>query len=361
MKKNQLRHFFCFLFILALLVTGMIVNQNEYMAFPNINLEFDPSDQSVIVSGVPSTDANGAIYELRGYMYYEDERIGTFCYAPTAYPYHIAGQQAYVFNWADDEFLLPCSGDYEFTAYLVKVSGGVAQEGPKTTITIHLTKKDESTNWGPGLPNTTVEAYDLNEMKGKDKNIVIEEEGYTWTINGQDIETVPEENLSLAITQNADDFPIDGVDAFFGETLAHKFSIEYDGEFGFKATLDYLVGTEYIGKYANLFYVAGDGTFTFVEGGIVDENGRISYTFTHASDYIIAITDVEYTGQELNPKAEEHVVDTETQEPETETDAPTEPGNPTPDNTSIFPFVLIGVLGILIIIAITIFVKQKKK
>lgn len=121
-------------------------------------------------------------------------------------------------------------------------------------------------------------------MKGKDKNIVIEEEGYTWTINGQDIETVPEENLSLAIIQNADDFPIDGVDAFFGETLAHKFSIEYDGEFGFKATLDYLVGTEYIGKYANLFYVAGDGTF-----------------------------------------------------------------------------ILIGVLGILIIIAITIFVKQKKK
>lgn len=133
----------------------------------------------------------------------------------------------------------------------------VEENGPKQTITITLTKKDESTNWGPGLPNTTVETYDLGQIQGKDKIILIEENGYTWTIHGTDIESVPDANLSLAITQNPQIFVSNGVDEFFGDTIASK--------------------------------------------------------FTHASDYIIAVTDVEYTGQELNPKPAEPTEEKATQ------------------------------------------------
>lgn len=133
----------------------------------------------------------------------------------------------------------------------------VEENGPKQTITITLTKKDESTNWGPGLPNTTVETYDLGQIQGKDKIILIEENGYTWTIHGTDIESVPDANLSLAITQNPQIFVSNGVDEFFGDTIAYK--------------------------------------------------------FTHASDYIIAVTDVEYTGQELNPKPAEPTEEKATQ------------------------------------------------
>lgn len=59
---------------------------------------------------------------------------------------------------------------------------------------------------------------------------------------------------------------------------------------------------------------------------IVDENGMATFTFTHASDYILAITDEEYTGQELNPKPVETPAPTEapTATPATET-LPTEP------------------------------------
>lgn len=361
MKTKTIKKSLYFLFSLAFIMTCIIWNKTEYMAFPNITVEFDSNEQTVIVSNVPASDASGWPYELHGYLNYEGERVETFSYGSNGYPYHVPEKQAYIFTWSGKEFVLPCSGDYQFTTYLVKFVQGVPQEGPKTTITIHLTKKDESTNWGPGLPNTTVEVYDLNEMKGDDKNIVIEEEGYTWTINGQDIETVPEENISLAITANPENFQMDGVDEFFGDTIASKFSIEHDGEFGFKATLDYSVGTVYAGKYANLFYVVGDGTFEFIEGGLVDENGMISYTFTHASDYIIAITDEEYTGQELNPKVEEPVVDTETEEPEIEDTATTEPENTPSNHTGISPLLLIGILTILIIVAIAIFIKQKKK
>lgn len=271
----------------------------------------------MIVSGVPAKDASGNTdYMLKGYLNYGSERIETFSYAPSAAPYDIPDKQAYIFNWKDAEFLLPCSGEYQFTAYLVCGSMNGEETGPKTTITINLTKTDESTNWGPGLPNTTVESYDLGQMQGKDKTITIEEEGYTWTINGQDITNVPEENISLAITKNPDAFQSNGVEDFFGDTIASKFSIEHTGDFGFKATLDYSVGAE-------------------------------------------------YTGQELNSKIEEPVADTETEADASELEATDdEQANETADGAetpSIMPFPLIGIVVVLIVIFVILFIKTKKK
>lgn len=325
-KLHTIKNSLYILISLTIILIGFFYTKiHAYAAdIPNITVSFDATDQSVIVEGIPAYDSTGSIqYELNGYMNYGDERVETFCYAPSVYPHHIADKQAYIFNWADAEFLLPCSGDYQFTAYASAIysSGGtmVKDNGPKQTITITLTKKDESTNWGPGLPNTTVESYDLGQIQGKAKTILIEEDGYTWTISGTDIETVPDKNLSLAITKNPDNFVQNGVDEFFGPTLASKFSIEHSGEFGFSATLDYFIGTDYTGKYANLFYVIGDGNFEFMEGVLVDANGFVSYTFTHASDYIIAVTDVEYTGQDLNPKPEEPVEKPEIQNPKDST------------------------------------------
>ena len=319
-------HFLSFIMILL----GFLSIKIDATAadIPNISLTFDSSDQSVIVEGIPAYDSTGSIqYELNGYMNYQDERVETFCYAPSVLPHHIPDKQAYIFNWSDTEFLLPCSGEYQFTAYITAIysSGGnmVKENGPKQTITITLIKKDESTNWGPGLPNTTVESYDLGQIQGKDKTILVEEDGYTWTIHGTDIETVPDKNLSLAITKNPENFVTQGVEEFFGNTIASKFSIDYSGDFGFTAILDYFLGTEYAGKYANLFYVVGDGNFEYMEGVLVNEKGFASYTLTHASDYIIAVTDAEYTGQELNPKPAEPVEESEIQSPEDTHSIPT--------------------------------------
>ena len=90
-------------------------------------------------------------------------------------------------------------------------------------------------------------------------------------------------------------------------------NIEHSAEFGFQAILDYKIGEQYTGKYANLFYVVGDGTFEYLGGPIVDENGVASFVFTHASDYIIAITDVEYTGQKLNDNPTDQTEEVQTE------------------------------------------------
>lgn len=306
---------------LCLIMASVIFTDMEALAveFPGIQVTFDTGDESVIVEGIPANSADGTVeYQLEGYLNYEKERIETFCYAPNVRSYDVPGRMAYIFNWSGDaEFLLPCTGEYRFTAYVTArhkdAQGNMTEtEGPKTTISITLHKQDESTNWGPGLPNTTVETYDLNQIKGKDKTIRIEEAEYTWRIHGTDIVSVPDlRNFSLKITEDPEMFDDTGVEAFFGDTLARKFNIEYSGEFGFSANLDYKLGAEYAGKYASLFYVAGEGVFEYIGGSVVGEDGVANFVLTHASDYVIAVTEEEYTGQELNPPIET-VPETET-------------------------------------------------
>ncbi len=310
MLKNSILKKNIFIFgTLILMVASLSFTKLELKAvdFPNINVSFDTADESVIVDGIPAGSSNGLIeYQLEGYLNYESERIETFCYAPNVRAYDVPDQMAYIFNWSGDkERFLPCTGEYKFTTYVTaryKDSQGkmIEESGPMTSISITLHKKDESTNWGPGLPNTTVESYDLGQIKGKDKTIKIEEAEYTWSISGKDIVNVPDNNLSLKITANPESFQNIGVDNYFGDTLALRMNIEHNGEFGFQAILDYKIGEQYAGKYANLFYVVGDGNFEYVGSTVVGENGVASFTFTHASDYVIAITEVEYTGQKLN-------------------------------------------------------------
>ena len=390
-KEKIMKSITLYLLSVIILFTGFLGTKIEAHAvtLPNFTLTFDGTDQSVILAGCPAYDSTGTVqFELNGYMNYQDERVETFCYAPSVYPHHIPEAQAYIFNWADREFLLPCSGEYQFTAYVkahyfAADGTAVTETGPKQTITITLTKKDESTNWGPGLPNTTVETYDLEQIQGKDKTITIEEDGYTWTINGKDIETIPEQNLSLAITKNPDTLDAQSVSVFFGNTVASQFSIEYSGDFGFISILDYYLGPEYAGKHANLFYAKSDGTFEFMEDVLVDEAGFASYHFSHASDYVIAVTDVEYTGQELNPKPEEPAVDPANPEAEesassTTTEAESETteadGNDTSKETSqatdnggktesifINPLFYVALVVVLAVIGFVVFLVIKKK
>lgn len=308
--KNILKYTYAAaIFVISLFMFRLNV---QAVSYPNLTLEFEPGDQSVIVAGVPAYDATGTVrYEIKGYLNFGEERVESFTRGPEVVPYDIPQDMAYIFNWSDAEFLLPGSGEYVFTAWVLArdATNGFAEIGtsPAVSITFNYVKADESTNWGPGLPNTTVESYDLGQIQGKDKTIIVEETDYTWTIPGMNITQVPEENISLLITANPDTLNAEKVEEFFGETLAVQFAIDYDGDFGFEAILDYKLGEEYAGKYANLFYVSDD-TFEFVEGVTVAEGGVASFTFTHASDYIIAVTEEPYTGQELNPKEEESIL-----------------------------------------------------
>ena len=114
MRKIQtIKRALCITASLSILFVGLIFFKAEAFAvtLPTISLTFDPTDQSVILAGCPAYDSTGTVqYELNGYLNYSDERIETFCYAPYVYPHHVTEVQAYIFNWTDTEFILPCSG-----------------------------------------------------------------------------------------------------------------------------------------------------------------------------------------------------------------------------------------------------------
>ncbi len=278
-----------------------------------LTLEFDATSQEVIISGVPATD-DKYNYSVNGYLKFGDERVESFCYGTASIGYDIPEAQAYVFSYADKEFILPGSGTYVMTAWIeTREISTWADLGKseRTSLEFYYQKKDESTNWGPGLPETMVEDWEIRDLQGKNKDMVVsggsEEYPYTWTINGEDIYDVPAEdekvNLEILSMDARFDAYIPG-----NEITNIKLDIAHSGDFGFTAKLDYSLGVEHAGRYANLFYVVEPGKYEFVQSCQIDVNGVATFLLNHASSYFVVIRDEAYTGEaivEAMPEPEE--------------------------------------------------------
>lgn len=132
--------------------------------------------------------------------------------------------------------------------------------------------------------STVVSENILAAAKGKDVNIVLEMDGYTWIINGKDIQDAKEIDFGVDFDTNA--IPVDIVKAIAGNKDTKQLSLAYDGQFGLKAQLKINVGKDYAKQYGNLYWYH-NGSLELVDTSQVDENGFLTFTFTHASDYVI--------------------------------------------------------------------------
>lgn len=301
MKSKALLNVTRMMFGIVLCLVCFVVCRMDAKA---LTLEFDETNQEIIVSGVPATD-DKYNYSVNGYLKYGDERIESFCYGTAAIGYDIPDAQAYIFSYSDKEFLLPCSGTYVMTAWIEtrEVSTWAdLGKSERTTLEFYYKKSDESTNWGPGLPETMIEDWEIAELQGKNKDMVVsggnEEYPYTWTINGEDIYAVPGEDEKV-------DLQILSMDARFdayipgNEITNIQLDIAHSGDFGFTARLDYTLGAQHAGRYANLFYVLGPGKYEFVQSCQIDANGVATFLLNHASSYFVVIRDEAYTGEAI--------------------------------------------------------------
>ena len=135
------------------------------------------------------------------------------------------------------------------------------------------------------MKDTTVVDKDiLTAAKGKDVDVVLEMDGYSWIINGKDIDEV--KNVDLKVILDTKNIPEEKISALAGDKQTKQLTLAYDGEFGFTAQLNINVGKDYAKQYGNLYWYNKD-KLTFIDAGMVDENGNLSLTFTHASDYVI--------------------------------------------------------------------------
>lgn len=150
------------------------------------------------------------------------------------------------------------------------------------------------------MGNATVVSKEILEAaRGKDVDVQLNMNGYTWTINGQDIAASNLESINLAVNVNANAIPNKVVQALAGDNPTRQLSLAHEGNFGFKAVLTISVGSEYAGKYGNLFYYDSDGKMVYMDAGTVTPEGMLSLAFSHASDYVIVFSDAQMSQSDV--------------------------------------------------------------
>lgn len=131
----------------------------------------------------------------------------------------------------------------------------------------------------------------LEAAKGKDVDIVLDMNGYKWTINGNNIQADNLKDINLSVDTDSDAIPDDVISELAGNNPVKQISLAYSGDFGFKASLTYNIGSEYAGKYGNLYYYDSTGRMIFQNAGAIDADGNISLNFSHASEYAVVMAD----------------------------------------------------------------------
>ena len=143
----------------------------------------------------------------------------------------------------------------------------------------------------------------FNSMSGKDVNVVFKVgENATWVVKGKDIKNKLSKAIDLGVTLGKSDIPSDKIKALAGDNAFIELSLAHDGEFGFTATLRLYVGTQYNGKYANLYYYnEKTGSLEYVKAVKVNADGAVEYEFTHASDYVIVMSNADMKPADAAP------------------------------------------------------------
>lgn len=129
----------------------------------------------------------------------------------------------------------------------------------------------------------------LKAAAEKGVDLLVNMENYEWLIDGDTIENVSDD-VNFKMTLNTDNVPSDLIEEVADGNTVMQFALEHDGEFGFDARFTFDVGEENAGKNGDLYYFNGE-ELLFQDSNIVEKDGMISFKFTHASDYVVVLTE----------------------------------------------------------------------
>ncbi len=138
---------------------------------------------------------------------------------------------------------------------------------------------------------TVVPTAILEAAKGKDIDVVLDMGTYAWTINGKDIKSASLKDVDLKVNFDTNAVPENLISSLAGSNPTKQISLAYNGDFGFTASLSFNIGSQYQGKYGNLYYYDSNGKLVFMNAGKITEDGTVSLKFSHASDYVVVINE----------------------------------------------------------------------
>lgn len=131
----------------------------------------------------------------------------------------------------------------------------------------------------------------LEELRGKAVDIILNMNGYSWVINGKDIAATSLNDINLEVKLDTDAVPTSLVKSIAGDKPTRQLSLTHNGDFGFRANLVLNLGNEHSGEFGNLYYYDSSSKLVFMDAGQINVDGTVSLSFSHASDYVIIISE----------------------------------------------------------------------
>lgn len=144
--------------------------------------------------------------------------------------------------------------------------------------------------------NMDVDKSTFEALRGNDKNLIFHMgNDVSWTINGLNIPGTELKNLDLGVERDSDAIEESVANQVNeGSISVIQLSLHYSGEFGLPLTMNIKIDAAYEGKYANLYYYnPSTGMMEFITSDRIHSDGNADLVFTHASDYLIVVSDVE--------------------------------------------------------------------
>ena len=112
-----------------------------------------------------------------------------------------------------------------------------------------------------------------------------------WSIQGSDVKADGIKNIDLGVTLGSKNIPQQILNDVVGTYPHVEFSINYDGELGFTATISVPVGINNAGMNATLYYYDAEKKELQQTGtSIVDSLGFARFSMTHCSDYTVVLS-----------------------------------------------------------------------
>ena len=144
--------------------------------------------------------------------------------------------------------------------------------------------------------NTVLYEETLAAVRGHDVEIVLQmSDQVSWTIQGNNILADEANGVDMGVLVNADVIPAEIMNqaSKLSETgNVIELSLAHDGPLDFKPVLTVDTNKANAGRMATLFYFNPEsGELEFMDEVEISENGSISFTFEHASDYAVVISE----------------------------------------------------------------------
>ena len=185
------------------------------------------------------------------------------------------------------------SGDTEFTVqeYKESAKGGIKLSDQEVADIVEKVKNAaEGETISIDMKKATVIPKEVQEaIQGKSVNIVLNMDGYSWTLNGMDVAATNLKDIDLEVKVDTNAIPSNIVASIAGDSPTTQLSLTHNGDFGFRADLSLNLGSEHSGSTGNLYYYDSDGKLIFINAGQIGADGTTSLPFSHASDYVIVI------------------------------------------------------------------------